>query len=202
MIKHHARRPARVRPDRRDAGTTLVEVMVTLGIMSVAMAVATAGILQMYRSSYWSEASSIDMSQLQTAFERLDRTVRYASAISEPNPAATAGGGWYVEWSITTAGVTTCTQLRLDGPSGRLQSRSMPSGGQIGGWSTIASSLGGTQPFALEPASASGYPHQRLTVTLTVGSTGHTRPSLFTFTALNSSLATDSSDVCTGMDRP
>ncbi len=189
-----------------DAGTTLTEVAVTLGVMSVVMAMVTAGIVQMFRSSTLGEALSVDMTQLQTAFQNLDRAVRYASAISEPNPVVTADGGWYVEWSTVTGGTVLCSQIRLDGRSGRLQRRFQPAHGQVSDWTTVASSLAAGRPFILEPASASGYPHQRLTVSLTVHSASDGsqsgRRSLFTFTALNTSLATTSSGVCAQMGRP
>jgi type II secretory pathway component PulJ len=184
---------------------TLAEVMVAMGVMSVVMALVTAGMVQMYRMSTRADVSSVDMAQLQTAFQQLDRTVRYASAISEPNDTATAAGGWYVEWSAITAGATLCTQMRLDGPTGRLQRRSNAAGGQISSWATVASFLVGTRPFTLEPASSSGYPHQRLTVTVLVESATNAsqpaRSSTFSFTALNTSLATVSGGVCADMGR-
>lgn len=210
MGNRDGRRPGPRHPYRvsapPDAGTTLAEVMVSMGVMSVVMALVTAAIVQMYRSSNRADVSSVDMSQLQTAFQQLDRTVRYASAISEPNGTATAGGGWYVEWSSVSEGVTTCTQVRLDGPSGRLQRRSQVAGEPATGWATVASFLVGTRPFVLEPASTSGYPHQRLTVNVLVRSaTDAAKParrSTFSFTALNTSLTTVSNGVCADMDRP
>jgi type II secretory pathway component PulJ len=184
---------------------TLAEVLVAMAVTSVVMAVATGGIVQMYRASSRTDVLSTEMTQLQTAFQLLDRSVRYATAISQPNPAASAGGDWYVEWTSSADGITTvCNQLRLDPASGLLQRRSEPAGGQLTDWTTVASSLGGTQPFTLQPASTSGYPHQRLTVDVTVrpiGSGQLARRSVFSFTALNTSLATVSTGVCTDMAR-
>ncbi|MEV8503435.1 type II secretion system protein [Actinoplanes sp. NPDC051475] len=208
MTKRNQRRqgmPAERAVALRDAGVSLVELVMTLAIMSIVTALVTASILQMYRSSGRDESLSIEISQLQTAFQQLDRSVRYASGISEPNAAATPGGSWYVEWTAVTAGATVCTQLRLEGPSGQLQRRTRPPGGPTGAWATVASELVGTDPFTLEPASSSTYPHQRLTVNIEVRSAGESavgRRSEMTFTALNTNLTTAAGSVCTDMDRP
>lgn len=185
---------------------TLAEIMVTMAVTSVVMVVATAGIVQMYRASTRADTLSDQMVQLQTSFQQLDRSVRYATAISDPSTTASAAGDWYVEWSSVSGSTTMCNQLRLDGPSGTLQRRSQPSGGQLSGWSAVASSLVAASPFTLQPASTSGYPHQRLTIDVTVrpqgSSTQPARRSTFSFTALNTTLNTLSSGVCTTMDRP
>jgi prepilin-type N-terminal cleavage/methylation domain-containing protein len=189
----------------RDAGLTLAELLVAMGVMSVVMAMVTTAIVQMYRTSNRADALWTNMTQLQTAFLELDRSVRYATAISQPNTTATAAGGWYVEWS-SGSGTAACTQLRLDGPSGLLQRRTEPAGGPVGGWGTVASLLVASQPFTLEAASTSSYPHQRLTIDVSVrsapGSSQPARRSTFAFTALNSSMTTVSSGVCTDMSRP
>jgi type II secretory pathway component PulJ len=185
---------------------TLAELMVAMAVTSVVMLVATAGMVQMYRAGNRTDVLSGEMTQLQTAFQALDRSVRYATAISQPNTSPSAGGDWYVEWSSLDGTTTACSQLRLDPSAGLLQRRSEPAAGQLGAWATVASFLAGTQPFTLEPASTSGYPHQRLTVDVTVrpatGSSSSARRSIFSFTALNTTLATVSTGVCSDMSRP
>jgi type II secretory pathway component PulJ len=185
---------------------SLAEVLVAMAVTSVVMALATAGIVGMYQTTNRADVLSSEMTQLQTAFQLLDRSVRYATAISQPNATASSAGDWYVEWSSIAGTATVCSQLRLDVSSGLLQRRSAPSSGQPSGWTTVASFLIGAQPFTLQPASTSGYPHQRLTVDVTVrpsaGSTQLARRSVFSFTALNTSLTTLSSGVCTDVDRP
>lgn len=188
-----------------DAGMTLAELMVSMAVMSVVTALATTGIVQMYRDSTRTEALSSEMTQLQVAFQQLDRSVRYATGISEPNVTATPGGDWYVEWSTMAGGETSCTQLRLHGSTGLLQRRSATTA-HVTGWATVASFVVGSRPFVMLPASTSGFPHQQLTVDLTVqppeGSPQPARRSTFSFTALNTSLATQSSSVCAEMGRP
>jgi len=190
----------------RDAGLTLAEVLVSMGVTSVVMAMATTAIVQVYRTSDRADVLWQNMTQLQTAFLQLDRSVRYATAISQPNTTATARGDWYVEWSAVSGTTTMCSQLRLDAPSGLLQRRSEPAGGQVSGWVTVASSLLASQPFFLQAASTSSYPHQRLTIDVSVrsaaGPTQPARRSTFAFTALNTSMTTTSSGVCTDLSRP
>jgi prepilin-type N-terminal cleavage/methylation domain-containing protein len=97
---------SRRRPD--DAGYSLVEVMVTMTIMSVLMALFTTAVLQVYRASVTTEALSTAQSQLQTAFQRFDRELRYASWIAQP---AKIGTTWYVEFVGYDR--VSCVQLRL-----------------------------------------------------------------------------------------
>jgi prepilin-type N-terminal cleavage/methylation domain-containing protein len=100
------RRPATARDD---AGFTMAEILVTMGVMSVVMVVFTAAILQMYRTSAKAESISIVQAQLQTAFQRFDRQLRYASWIAQPGQVRTA---WYVEWAGYDG--SQCYQLRLE----------------------------------------------------------------------------------------
>ncbi|WP_449063123.1 PulJ/GspJ family protein [Planomonospora algeriensis] len=112
---------------RGDAGISLVEVLVAMAIMGVLMAMVTAGIVQVYRVTGTVEAVSTAQSQLHTAFQRLDKEIRYASWIGEPGR---DGGAWYVEFAGTApktdgtapqAGAPECRQLRLDTGRGVLQ---------------------------------------------------------------------------------
>jgi len=100
-----------VRPARSqlDAGYSLIEVMVTLAVMSVVMAIFTAAILQVYRTSAKAESISVAQSQLHRAFQRFDKELRYASWIAEP---AQVGTAWYVEFA--GADETQCRQLRFE----------------------------------------------------------------------------------------
>jgi type II secretory pathway component PulJ len=103
------RRRTTAPPDRGDAGFSLIDVMVTMGLMSVVMVVFTAAILQAYRTSGKAESISIIQSQLRIAFQRFDRELRYASWIAQPGQVGTA---WYVEWAGYDG--SQCYQLRLE----------------------------------------------------------------------------------------
>ena len=69
---------------RRDAGFSLMEVMVGSAVMSVVMAVATSAFVQMYRTANRTEAGALTETSLMASFSRLDREVRYAYRINAP----------------------------------------------------------------------------------------------------------------------
>ena len=73
-----------MRTDRRDAGTTLVELMVTLAVMSIAMAMIAATLILIQRSTNQIQNSStaIDSARLMSA--TLDRELRSAVCITSP----------------------------------------------------------------------------------------------------------------------
>lgn len=178
-----------------DAGATLIELVVTMSIMTIVGAVFTAGIADAYRSSNLGEARANGRQQLSLAFERLDRDVRYASAISRPG---TVGGDWYVEFSTVAAGPPTCTELRLASSVRQLQRRTWTSGAgpAAAGWSVLASGVSAGHPFDLLDAD-DGHSVQRLRVVLDADvATGAAPHSDVTFGALNSSTATANATVC------
>ncbi|MCA2215345.1 prepilin-type N-terminal cleavage/methylation domain-containing protein [Jidongwangia harbinensis] len=98
---------------RDDAGVSLIEVLVSMGVMSIVMALFTTAILQAYRATGKVEKMSIVQSELHRGFQRFDRELRYASWIAQPG---TVGTGvnivYYVEFA--SANGTECLQLRLE----------------------------------------------------------------------------------------
>jgi prepilin-type N-terminal cleavage/methylation domain-containing protein len=206
-------------PDRGDAGFSLIEVMVTMGLMSVVMVVFTAAILQSYRASAKAESISIIQSQLRIAFQRFDRELRYASWIAQPGQVGTA---WYVEWAGYDG--SQCYQLRLEtapagsqeGPNnahGVLQLRTWPlATPPVAGASgqTLASNLadpGGSGPFERTDAGvATGGSDfvpdfDRLRVRLTAQRGDSAASVDTTFTALNTSRNTPDTNDCS-LGRP
>ncbi len=106
MRARQRRDPAR---DPDDAGNSLVEVMVTMTIMSILMVIFTGAVLQIYRTTTATESLTAAQSQLRLAFQRFDRELRYASWVAEPGRVGTV---WYVEFAgPADAG---CLQLRLE----------------------------------------------------------------------------------------
>ena len=72
-----------------DGGFTLIEIMVSMSLMSVVMVLFTGAVLQMY-SGFNKASGLVDAStQINTAFARVDRQVRYASEIRS-----------WVHWSV------------------------------------------------------------------------------------------------------
>lgn len=201
MTRRMARRGPGRRPGRPvgDAGTTMIDVVVAMTLMSAFMAMFTGGIVQMFRSANETEAMSIAQSQLTTAFLRLDGEIRYAAGISDPGP---VGADSYVEYLTTNTGVAVCTELRLNVASGQLQSRSWPrdvTPPAPGAWNPLASDISSSQPF-VRSAGDSTYNFQRLRLNLAAtaggGTTGASKQTDVTFTALNTTQDTDSDTVC------
>ncbi|GAA3125342.1 hypothetical protein GCM10010466_15280 [Planomonospora alba] len=151
--------PRRARP-AGDDGISLIEVVVSLGVLGVLMAVFTAGVLQVYRAVSTTESVASAQSQLQVAFQRLDKEIRYASWISEPS--APVRGRRYVEFTAEdpATGRPQCRQLRLDLGRGVLQlvrwtPGSPPAEGAPG--ETLASSIV-TDGLAVQPPSGTAKP--------------------------------------------
>ncbi|WP_153054085.1 PulJ/GspJ family protein [Planomonospora sphaerica] len=105
--------------------------MVSISLMGVMMVIFTTGVLQVYRAVNGVEALSASQSQLQTAFQRLDKEIRYATWISRPS--APIRDNRYVEFAYVEPAERNpqtgqvklpqamCGQLRLDLNRGVLQ---------------------------------------------------------------------------------
>jgi prepilin-type N-terminal cleavage/methylation domain-containing protein len=189
------------RHDRDDAGFSLMEVMVGAGIMSVVMAVATGGFIQMYLSADRVEASTSTQTQLSSAFTRLDREIRYAYRV---NDGFTTGSDYAITYVIPDASnKMICVQLNLPqggGPLLRTQwTRNDSGGGTDVTTSAIANDLVSGLPSPADPGQTlnpfirkvadgdSNYNRLELVVDSTVGVTdrGAVRNYDVTFTALN-----------------
>jgi hypothetical protein len=172
--------------------------MMSMALSGVVMAVFTTGMIQVYRSVGAAENAGVSQTQVSLAFETVDREIRYASGITEPNTAA-VGGAWYVEFlGVTPDGGPVCHQLRLDG-SGVLQQLtwapgSPPAAGARG--RTLASNLVVTAPFERLTPDQQPADYQRLRLRLTARSGAATSASDVTFTALNTSRDTTDPNVC------
>lgn len=219
-------RAARARAARHrwddDRGTSLTELLVGMGIMTVFMSIFLAAILMMTSTANKVDSTTISATQTNLAFLRLDKLVRYAGAISTPGVSTTPGssGDWYVEMDVppaTVGAADTCTQLRID--SGQLQQRAWTMTGSIAGtassWTPIASyvtngaALPGSSdvPFSAPTSSAAAsttFQRLQLTLVSTAGATAtSTNRAQMTFTALNSdaSLASNAT-TCQQAGRP
>jgi len=211
-----AMRRVRDRHPSGDDGTTLMELIVGMAIMVVFMAIFTGAIVMMTQTGNKVEAVSLSASQNGQAFQRLDKTVRYAVGITAPGTSSTSGD-WYVELDTTNTGTEVCTQLRVDKTTKQLQQRKWSIINQAAtaasSWAPMtdnitngsAASGSSTTPFTI-PAAANGAStnFQRLTITL-VATSGNSQTSTLqtqmTFTALNSTTATPSTS-CQQWGRP
>jgi type II secretory pathway pseudopilin PulG len=170
-----------------DAGITLVELVVSMAIMAVVMAVFLTGIVQVCRMTTATEARSSAQSQLGVAFLRLEREVRYAVEVEDPY---VASGAQYIAFLSARLGGAKCVQLRVY--STRLELRiwtppTPPSSVRtsLTAWGTLASGVTSSQPFARKPAD-DAVSYQRLQIKLITKSGLVDRNIEAVFTALNS----------------
>jgi len=116
-VRRLARRPRHP----ADAGYSLTEVLVSMGIMSVVMAIASSGIYSMYHVSDAAETAALAQTELQAAFNKLDREVRYAARVGDPYFDSTT---WYVDYVYPDdTAVNQCVQLSLPRAGGTLKRR-------------------------------------------------------------------------------
>lgn len=182
-----------------DSGLTLIEITVAMVVMGIAMSIFTTGIVQIFRTTSRVESLSSSQSQVLTAFDRLDREVRYASAISDP----VTGTDSYVEYLMATTGTNVCVELRLRSATGQLQRRTWSKDVATvtpTAWTLLASSVSSTTPFIVTPAdSVLNSPTLQVNLKLTVGTgtNAAVRETRMTAAALNASTDTADPDICT-----
>lgn len=204
-----------------DSGTTLLELVVGMVIMTIFMGMFTTAILVMSNTTNTVQVAADTSNQATDAYLRLDREIRYASAISTPSYSATAAM-WHVEFATTiisrsgtntVTNTTQCTQLAVAPPSasngnvGVLQQRTWTVGAtQANPWGVLASNVSNygsstsTSPFPATSAISGGNAStsmQQLTIKLAYAepTSTTTTTSSYTFTAVNSSTSNTAS-VC------
>lgn len=175
-----------------------MEVVVGMGIMMIFLGIFTGSIVMVFQTSNRTNALTGSSGQTDRAFTRLDKSLRYATAVSTPGSTA---AGWYVEYLTTATGAAVCTQLRVNPTGQQLQARTWPAGGSTTPTATAwtpwadgitngAATAGSTTPpvpFTLAPLTVtSGYEQLTVTLTATSGSPPVPASTNATFTALDS----------------
>jgi type II secretory pathway component PulJ len=191
----------------RDDGTTTMELVVGMSLMAVFMIIFTASITSMYASANKAESLNNSSGQLNQAFSRLDKEVRYASSLTTEGIGTDTN--WYVEFLTTNTGTPICTQLRIDTTANQLQQRTWTVTGASGNttasglttWVPIANGItnGGAtagaadQPFTFVPANPT-LNSQQLKIYLAAkagaSTSATTSVTSLTFTAVNTDLNT------------
>jgi prepilin-type N-terminal cleavage/methylation domain-containing protein len=195
-----ARVGRRLRPPAGDRGFSLMEVMVGSALMSVVMAIATAGFVQMYHATEKSDSAAQAQANLADAFGKLDREIRYAYRINAAYSIGTTGYG--VDYVIDDgSGTLQCVQLSLPVAGGallRLQWPQPSTSADAAAISTgiatdLSSGAAGGSPFTVRSAATDGSNFDRLVMNVnsTVGAaagSNSTRSYNLQFTALNTTL--------------
>lgn len=200
-----------------DRGTTLVEVVAGMTIMMVCGAIFTGAVVTLHTVTNRAQAITNSATQNNQVYQSLDKTVRYAAAITTPGLGAGVGSArsWYVEMRDTTSGVEVCTQLRLHTESQQLQRRTWspstlvtpPKFVPIASGITNGTATAGSadQPFVVAVSSPTAT-HQQLTVTTVAASGPASSPvssrSSVGFTALNSTVPPATGSICQQAGRP
>ena len=191
------------RGEPRDGGFSLIEVMVSMAVMSVFAAVLTGGLIGTFRVFNAADAETVTQGEVSNVYLSLDREIRYATGISLP---AVVQGSWYVEYMIKDGTVPMCVELRLPQAGGSLQRRTWPHGGTVPAFTDriqhvvpVTENGGQVPPFTRSVVSAD-QDFQRLRLYLTGdsdGGAGTNNPLDVTFTAANTSPQTASDTLCT-----
>ena len=196
-----------------EQGTTMIELMMAMVLMTMCGALFVGSVVGLNRTTGKAQAATNAASQTNQAYLVLDEMVRTAAAVTAPGKGTT--GNWYVELRDTTEGSETCIQLRLDIASQQLQRRTWPAinPAAVTAWHPIASGFTNgaaaagapEQPFVLTMPTPTAK-HQRMTINL-VATSGNppsitpTRSSV-TLSALNSTVPPPTGTVCRQVARP
>jgi len=191
-----------------DAGFTMIETAVGMVVMSVFLVLFTGSVVSMFGSSNHSQAVAHSAQEIDNAFTKLDKQLRYAAYVGEPGQDPNDGNNWYVEFQDANTSPATCYQLRVDQGTDTLQQRTWSGSGTPSGWQQLATGVlngggsGASAPFAVT-AATNVVTSAELTVHLITGegtgSNAAQSQSSMTFTALNSTVTTPIRGICSGM---
>jgi type II secretory pathway component PulJ len=161
-----AERVARTLRRRTEAGTTLVELLVVMSLLSVIMGIVLAGLVSMQNTENRVNNRSQTNDQVRLAVEQIDKQVRSGNVLYDPAlEGANAGSGIAAGFSMrvyTQAnGVQRCVQWRVTGATlqARSWSQAWQSDNAVSDWRTVADHVVNTSsnpPFALDPTAGFG----------------------------------------------
>jgi prepilin-type N-terminal cleavage/methylation domain-containing protein len=162
----------------RDAGVTLIELIIAMGIFAILMGIFMVGIARMTHQTVRVQSVGEATVSLQRAFERLDRQIRYAEAV---NRSVLVNGSYYLEFQTSAESLHTavgrCDQYRVNVAAGTFEARSwnLAAPYTASGWASFATRVVVRKnsagvvivPFQVLPTS-SDFIRQRVTVRLDV----------------------------------
>jgi prepilin-type N-terminal cleavage/methylation domain-containing protein len=184
--------------DLAQAGVTMVELMVTIFVFSIFLAIVLSSLIGITNTSTQAQVIARSSTGVLIVFQNFDRAIRYADVINAPGSAT---GGRYVEFRVPAkdaASVATCVQWRYVPGTQVIQSRQWPDGatGSATAWATKLTSVfddGANYPFVLIPAGGTGAAMQQLTLTIDAGNATQKGALVTTnFVARNSTAASNS----------
>ncbi len=157
----------------RDAGMTLIEMLVAMGLFAILLGVFMSGISAMTSMTVRARAAVDSSDEVRRAYQRMDKQIRYASAVNRPG---VVGGNQYIEFITTDPSdstAITCTQYKLNATADTLAFRTWPDvdGAAASSWVVVASRVQNnpaTDPVFTFKATDGSHNRQRVTVYLNV----------------------------------
>jgi type II secretory pathway pseudopilin PulG len=188
-----------------DAGTSVIEIVVAMSVLTAVMAAFMSVILMMSRATATAGSVGNSTTQLRSVLDAVGRQVAGASSVNSP---AVVGTDVYLELrtdAVAAGSAATCVQWRFRTSTQELQRRSWdtltlsPTA-----WQTVVTDVGNDPasrpPFVVRPADSV---HARPVVTFDVVVTPQGQPSVSltgAYTLRNYQLAT-AREVCTEVGR-
>lgn len=211
----------RLRSRQADDGFTLVELLVSMFLFLIVLALVASATLVMEHGLRKSQGQSDNLDASRKVLLLLDRQVRYANAITQPGVGATPTAT-YIEWqSGDTNQPQTCTQWRYDSAGATLAYRTWQVPTVTGAtvtptaWVTEAfgvTKVGSTPVFTttalpVNTAAPSGTTANHASVSVAFAVTHGARPSTtsatqVTLTAVNTTGIVTLAAVCNQVTRP
>jgi type II secretory pathway pseudopilin PulG len=201
----------RSRKDSNDAGVSLIELIVSMGIFVSIMGVITAAVMSMMGQTRKELGQSDNLDNARKIIQSLDQSVRYANAVTTPGTGT--DGAYYVEYRTGNTGQQqTCWQWRYVPSTSLVQVRHwLPPLAGVGSTSATAwvlegtgiSLLGATPIWSITPTSSDSS-HQELVVNFNAshGAPITSQANQVTLTAINTASSSPLSSVCNEVGRP
>ena len=154
----------RFRPHTDQAGQTLVELMVSMAILGVVLAIFL-GVLAWVQTALTRETTrSTTEDQIRLAMEAIDRDVRTATVLYDPAvETPTAYFGLRVAHRNTNSTTIQCIQYRVENQVLERRTWTSANLGSVSSWRTMAETVANStsavadRPFKLETTGAAGY---------------------------------------------
>lgn len=182
-------------PDGDDAGFTLVEMMISVAIFAIFVAIFIASVVGLARGTTSARVTAESSSGVLNVFENIDRKVRWSDAINRPGQGAS--GSTYIEFQLPASSssdnTTRCVQWQYDPAGGTIATRTWilnvsPLPNFSVKLTNVIPESGADYPFSMTPASLATSARQALSVRLNAGTVGVSDVGMTsTFMARNSS---------------
>lgn len=183
---------------------TLIEMLVSMGLFTILLGIFMSGVAAMTDLTVRSRSAADSSDEVRRAYQRLDKQLRYASAVNRPG---VAGGNEYLEFQTSAVDVGTdvmCSQWKLDASADTLAFRTWPDvdGAAASSWTVVASRVvndPSTSPVFTYLATDEDHTKQRVAVYLDVESNqGDGAELRSTFVALNTTPTTMTNEATSG----